>query len=384
MKASVAPLDVPVLGQVFTPAQTVEHMLGLIRSTAGRTLEPSAGNGAFSARLPGCVSIEFDERVAPEGALVMDFFDYPLSEQFDTIIGNPPYVRYQSIGATTRARLPQGVLDQRSNLYLFFILKCLAHLKPGGELIFIVPRDFMKLTSAAPLNRLLFAQGAFTHFEETGDRAIFAGACPNCVIFRFEKGRCDRTLDDGRTLGMTNGLLHYGGPAAQGTLGDHFQIRVGAASGADARFTHEQGNAEFVCSTTRATGRTRRMIYEQEHPALAAHKEALLARRIRTFTEANWWRWGRPIPVTPAPRIYVNVKTRHREPFFIHPAIHFDGAVLALFPKASMRLERAVAALNQMNWSEMGFMCDGRLLFSQASLSAAPVACETIQQILEQ
>ena len=126
------------------------------------------------------------------------------------------------------------------------------------------------------------------------------------------------------------------------------------------------------------------MIYEQEHPVLAVHKEALLARKIRTFTEANWWRWGRPIPVTPEPRIYVNVKTRHREPFFIHPAIHFDGAVLALFPKAAMELERAVAALNQMNWSEMGFMCDGRLLFSQASLSAAPVACETIQQILEQ
>jgi methylase of polypeptide subunit release factors len=38
----------------------------------------------------------------PEGALVRDFFDYPLSEQFDTIIGNPPYVRFQDVAVNTK------------------------------------------------------------------------------------------------------------------------------------------------------------------------------------------------------------------------------------------------------------------------------------------
>lgn len=48
----------------------------------------------------------------------MDYFDY--EEKADTIIGNPPYVRYQDILTTTRSKLPKG-FDNRSNLYLFFI-----------------------------------------------------------------------------------------------------------------------------------------------------------------------------------------------------------------------------------------------------------------------
>ena len=88
--------DVAQLGQVFTPPNVVAFMLDLCQNK-GRTLEPSAGDGAFfttlQARGADCVGIEVDRRVAPPGAQVRDFFDYPLSEQFDTIIGNPPYVR---------------------------------------------------------------------------------------------------------------------------------------------------------------------------------------------------------------------------------------------------------------------------------------------------
>jgi tRNA1(Val) A37 N6-methylase TrmN6 len=64
------------------------------------------------------------------------------------VIGNPPYVRYRDIGAATRKLLRQDGFDERSNLYLFFIEKCVRHLAPGGELIFITPRDFLKATSA--------------------------------------------------------------------------------------------------------------------------------------------------------------------------------------------------------------------------------------------
>ena len=147
--AIVAPSDyeVAALGQVFTPPAIVDCMRKLVRNT-GRVLEPACGDGAFLQHLPGALGIEIDPRHAPPGAEVMNFFELSDDEAFATIIGNPPYVRYQDISPGTR-RLARGtVLDKRANLYLFFIEKCLRLLEPGGELIFITPRDFLKATSA--------------------------------------------------------------------------------------------------------------------------------------------------------------------------------------------------------------------------------------------
>ena len=183
--------DVVNLGQVFTPTSVVDLMLGL-RENFGRVLEPSSGDGAFSTKLDNCVSIEIDPIHANEETLQIDFFDYSLDEKFETIIGNPPYVRYQDIPSSTKIKLSSQIFDSRSNLYLFFIEKCLDHLTPKGELIFIVPRDFLKSTSSIQLNRFIYSLGTITHLIDLGDSRVFAGAVPNCVIFRFEKGNFTR------------------------------------------------------------------------------------------------------------------------------------------------------------------------------------------------
>lgn len=369
-------LDVAQLGQVFTPPQIVTLMLDLCRNR-GRTLEPAAGDGAFlhALRAQGrdCVGIEIDPKVAPDGALVQDFFDYPVTQQFDTIIGNPPYVRFQDIPQSTRERLPMRLFDARSNLFLFFIEKCVRHLKPGGELVFIVPREFIKLTAAKRLNAWLYREGSITDFIETGDRKIFGPYVPNCAIFRFEKGRRDRTLHDGRRCAEVAGQLMFLRQDYTLPLTKLFQVKVGGVSGADDIFTHPEGNLEFVCSRTVDTGETRRMIYGIRHPHLEAHKERLLARRVRRFDESNWWQWGRAHPINDQPRIYVNSKTRRREPFFLHDSPHFDGSILALFPTHTALSRRdliqAVVMLNrEVDWQELGFVCNGRFLFTQRSL----------------
>ena len=368
--------DVINLGQVFTPPKVVEFMLGL-RRNQGRTLEPSAGNGAFfsalAARGAACVGIEFDARVAPPGVRVMDFFDYPDSERFDTIIGNPPYVRFQDIAAGTRRKLKSGLFDKRSNLFLFFIEKCIRHLNPGGELIFIVPREFIKLTAARKLNAWLYEQGSITHFYETGDTRIFGEHTPNCAIFRFEKGRMDRHMADGRRFTEVDGQLMFLRDEYGVRFADVFTVKVGAVSGADSIFTHPKGNMEFVCSKTVDTGETRRMLYGVKHPHLEKHKEALLARRVIHFDESNWWQWGRAFPINLHPRIYVNGRTRRREPFFLHDCNAFDGSVLALFTKnrgiPRRDLIECTLMLNkEVDWQELGFVCDGRFLFTQRSL----------------
>lgn len=370
-------LDVDTLGQVFTPGSVVDVMLGL-RQNRGSVLEPSAGEGAFSLRLPGCVAIEVDRRVAPKGARVMDFFALPLSEKFDSIIGNPPYVRYQDIPPETKCLLDGTMFDGRSNLYLFFIQKCVDHLVDGGELIFITPRDFVKLTAAAKLNDWLFEQGTITHWIETGDTRIFSGAVPNCAIFRFVKGSDNRTVlyrrlgDPGwdeRRLVHIRGQLAFTHAELTVPFSDLFEVRVGAVSGADDVFEHPDG-IEMVGSRTVDSGLPRRMLYNVKHRSLIKHKQRLLARKIRRFDETNWWTWGRAYASRIGPRIYVNGKTRRERPFFVHSCEAYDGSVLALFPKVSgMDLDRAAQLLNDaVPWDELGFVVDGRRLFSQRTL----------------
>jgi len=361
---------------VFTPPSVVAFMLDLCRNK-GRVLEPSAGDGAFFATLrerqADCVGIEVDPRVAPQGAEIRDFFDYPLSEQFDTIIGNPPYVRFQDVAVDTRKRLKSELFDKRSNLFLFFMEKCIRHLKPGGELVFIVPREFIKLTAAKKLNAWLYEQGSITHFYETGDTRVFGEHTPNCAIFRFEKGRMDRQMADGRRFVEVDGQLMFLRDDYSVRFADVFMVKVGAVSGADQIFTHPKGNMEFVCSKTAETGETRRMLYGIKHPHLEKHKAELLARRVKPFDESNWWQWGRAFPINLNPRIYVNGRTRKREPFFLHDCNSFDGAVLALFTK-NRRMPRrelieCMLMLNRnVDWQELGFVCDGRFLFTQRSL----------------
>jgi len=378
-------LDVARLGQVFTPEAVVRRMLALVRNR-GRVLEPSCGDGAFSRLIPGCTAIEIDPRHCPAGALNLDFFAYPASERFATIIGNPPYVRYQDIPAATREQLSAEHFDGRSNLYLFFIEKCLRHLEPGGELIFITPRDFLKATSAVRLNRLLFAAGTITDFIELGDARIFAGATPNCAIWRFEKdnfSRCTRyehgngsvteARPEARHFLLAGGHLAFTRADCTVPLSSLFSVKVGAVSGADSIFASDtHGTMDFVCSHTVRDGRTRRMIFNTPHPALQRHKRQLLARRIRRFDEKSWWQWGRLHPLSEQPRIYVNCKTREARPFFLHPCNNFDGAVLALFPlDPAADLAALCDRLNAVDWAELGFVCDGRYLFTQRSLQQA-------------
>jgi adenine-specific DNA-methyltransferase len=394
--SSACEIDVALLGQVFTPPAIVDCMRALVRNS-GRVLEPACGDGAFLRHFPGARAIEIDARHAPPGAEVMNFFELADDQLFATIIGNPPYVRYQDISPETRRLTGGSVLDMRANLYLIFIEKCLRHLEPGGELIFITPRDLLKATSAVPLNRLLFAGGTITDFIDMGDSRLFDGATPNCAIWRFERGNLARrtryatlALADGasgldrlqwqdRRFIESGGHLLFTRNDYPLKLSDIAFVKVGAVSGADELYTSEAfGNRDFVCSSTVADGKTRRMIWcepgSAASPALLPHKERLIARRIRRFDESNWWQWGRGYHQSPQPRIYVNGKTRRAQPFFVNDCLNYDGSVLAIFPNdPGVDVQLLAAALNGVDWADLGFVCDGRFLFTQRSLEQTPL-----------
>lgn len=366
------------LGQVFTPDNIVSKMISLIKN-GKRILEPSCGDGAFSNQLKdrfNLTSIELDENHCPEYALNIDFFDFPITEKFDTIIGNPPYVAGKKIPKEILSKInSQNIKHQKSNLYLYFIEKCINHLTDNGELIFITPREFIKNTSSYGLNKFIFDSGTITHWYEFGDEVVFKGYSPSVVIFRFEKNNFTRkTLTNWGEMkfSYSNGQLLFANQELMGIkLGDLFDIKVGAVSGLDEVFAEETGNTQFVCSYTAQTNQLKTFHYNQINDYILSKKDLLLQRKIKKFDESNWWTWGRDFYHSDRRRIYVNSKTRNLNPFFIHECKNYDGSVLALIPKTDEienNLETYLEKLNSTNWNALGFKVGGRFIFSQKTL----------------
>lgn len=366
--------DIINLGQVPTPFHIVTDMMSLMKNS-GSILEPSCGDGAFLNQLPKhAIGIEIDSNVIKnENAKNLDFFSFDVKEKFDTIIGNPPYVRYQDINANTKTLLNKYDLlfDKRSNLYLFFIYKAILHLNDSGELIFITPRDFLKLTSSAKLNKFMFENGTITDFIDLGDMKIFSNAQPNCAIWRFEKNNFKRNTNVLKNFLYTNGQLLFTTNEYPVKFNDLFFVKVGAVSGYDKAFVNEKASSEFVCSTTAKDGKTRKMFYNIYDEALLEHKYRLIKRKIKKFDETNWFMWGRNYYQSNKARIYVNCKTRNKKPFFTHKCKAYDGSVLAIFPKFTCDIDEVCEMLNKVDWNELGFVCDGRFLFSQKSLESS-------------
>lgn len=358
------------LGQVFTSNTIVKKMISLLKlKNSGNVLEPSCGDGAFSKNITNCTAIEFDGLVCPNYAINMDFFQYSTNNKFYSIIGNPPFVKFNNIIESTKTLLDSTLFDNRTNLYMFFIHKSILHLKNGGELVFITPRDFLKATASVKLNEFIYNTGTITDIIDLGDKQIFKGVTPNCVIFRFEKDNFSRITNTHLKFTLNNGQLLFLKDEYNIKLSDIFYIKVGAVSGADDIFIHTNGNVNFVCSETIKTKKLRKMIFDKKHKALVKHKNRLINRKIKKFDESNWWSWGRKHHISDSPRIYVNCKTRNNNPFFTHRCKNYDGSVLALFPHNKMLdIKECIKELNKVDWSSLGFMCGNRFIFSQRAL----------------
>ena len=375
----MAKYKVEDLGQVFTPSNIVDEMVSMIKNGV-RILEPSCGDGAFLEGLDffykNIVGIEFDSEHCPSNALNMDFFDFSIDEKFDTIIGNPPYVSGKKIVKETIDKINSKLITHgKSNLYLYFIEKCINHLTENGEIIFITPREFIKNTSSNKLNSFLYEQGTITHWYEFGDEVIFKGYSPSVVIFRFEKNNFSRktiTRDGEKNFINSNGQLLFLDKQLKGRkLGDIFSIKVGGVSGMDQVFAEETGNENFVCSYTSQTGMLKTFHYNILNDYMISKKDLVMNRKIKKFDDSNWWMWGRDFYKSDRRRIYVNAKTRNANPFFTHECKNYDGSVLALIPKNDMveeKIEEYLDKLNKIDWSSLGFKVGGRYMFTQKTL----------------
>ncbi|MBI4001098.1 MAG: N-6 DNA methylase, partial [Nitrospira defluvii] len=96
---------------------------------------------------------------------------------FDAVIGNPPYVRQESLSSfkdylAQRYEAYDGVAD----LYAYFMEKSVALLREGGRFSFIVSSSFLRTTYGAALRRTLKKQAAVLRILDFGGLAVFENA----------------------------------------------------------------------------------------------------------------------------------------------------------------------------------------------------------------
>ncbi|MGD9714861.1 MAG: N-6 DNA methylase, partial [Thermomicrobiales bacterium] len=118
---------------------------------------------------------------------------------FDAVIGNPPYIRIQTMKEWAPAEVEfykqKYVAASKGNydIYVVFVERGLSLLNPTGRLGFILPHKFFNAQYGQPLRTLLTEGKHLSHIVHFGSEQVFASATTyTCLLFlsRARSRRC--------------------------------------------------------------------------------------------------------------------------------------------------------------------------------------------------
>lgn len=173
-----------VQGFVPTPESLVDLMVeklfeGKIPNPSDVLLDPGCGRGAFIEGVlkwcqkhdvtpPQIIGVELDPRHwgpahlrflgSPHVKIRRRDYLEPDSQQYNFIVGNPPYVPITGLSEAQKARYRKAghaTARGRFDLYLLFFEKSIQRLAPGGRLVFVTPEKYLYVETAVPLRQLM-------------------------------------------------------------------------------------------------------------------------------------------------------------------------------------------------------------------------------------
>ena len=377
------------LGQYFTTNNELkEKVFEFILNNPSNILEPSIGQGDLitfiTEKLPDITfdmyeidtKIKLLDKVEKNRVIYGDFMKKKITKKYKTIIGNPPYIR------TTKG-----------NLYIDFTEKCYNLLDDNGELIFIVPSDFLKLTSASKLLNSMMMNGTFTHIFHPHNEKMFDNASIDVIIFRYCKNNSleKKAFYNNKLLHITNsnGLITFAEEEKKNTsvlFQEYFDIYVGLVSGKEEVYKNEElGNIEVLNGEDKLD----KYIYIEQYPCenerinkhLLDHKKELIERGIRKFNEKNWFEWGAPRNIKSIKAnfndecIYIYNLTRKTNIAFVGKVNYFGGGLIMLKPKKECNLNNVVSYLNSNTFKD-NFIFSGRFKIGHRQISNSNIPSE--------
>ena len=176
-------------GGYYTPLDIATFIVRWVKEISPkRILEPSCGDGVFFDALAKAEGFQKTEMVgfelnADEAAKAYarscdvglktvqvyhdDFLEWAINHlndgntQFDAVVGNPPFVRYQYLPTLFQVRAEKIFKElgltftKHTNAWVSFILASMALLRPGGRLAMVVPAEIIHVTHAQSLRSYL-------------------------------------------------------------------------------------------------------------------------------------------------------------------------------------------------------------------------------------
>lgn len=369
------------LGQYFTTHNELKQkVFQFILNEPSHILEPCIGQGDLIVYIKDKIpTITFDmyeidktipllDKVNKECLIYGDFLKECITKTYKTIIGNPPYVR-----------------TKKGNMYIDFTEKCYHLLDENGELIFIVPSDFLKLTSASKLLDEMMKNGTFTHIYHPHNEKLFENASIDVMVFRY----CKNSLIEKKTLyndkflyiKNSNGLITFEDEKTDDLImfQDYFDIYVGLVSGKEEVYKNEElGNIQVMNGEDKID----KYIYVETFPCtnekinqyLLKYKKDLIERKIKKFNEDNWFEWGAPRNISSINAnlgkdcIYIYNLTRKPNVAFLGKVTYFGGGLIMLKPKQECNLKNIVSYMNSAKFKD-NFMFSGRFKIGHRQLS---------------
>jgi adenine-specific DNA methylase len=201
-------------GAFFTPPALADFVASwAVRSAQDVVLEPSCGDASLLVaagerlrELGGLGLLRGLDIHAPSIAdartrlkahrlnadlSVEDFFDLAPTKSYDAIVGNPPYIRYQTFTGLDRAKaqraaLAQGVrLGGLANAWAAFVVHASQFIHERGRMALIIPAALLSVNYAGPVRRFLlnrFKEVKLVLFEDR----VFPGVMEEVVLLLAE------------------------------------------------------------------------------------------------------------------------------------------------------------------------------------------------------
>lgn len=249
--------DRKINGAFFTPKLITNYIVSeTIKSPKQKICDPSCGCGAFLIAAAEYISKKFNKKVIDiieQNLFGVDAADYSVkrarilltllalkngedrkeinfnlktadslsndwgkifSNQFDVVIGNPPYVKFQDLDEELRKKLYKEWKTLNTgnyNLYFAFFELGVKIMKKDGVLSYVTPNNYFTSLAALPLRKYLESNKLIERILDFNHLKLFEAQTYTCITFLnwSTKSFFDyERVDDYETLNFLNNLKY--------------------------------------------------------------------------------------------------------------------------------------------------------------------------------